>query len=51
MLFLLVLVTMLVLVGLTAITIAAFLLLPTGWMTAWKLGGDMPEDDGDGEAS
>lgn len=42
---------LLVLVGLTAITIAAFLLLPTGWMTAWKLGGDMPEDDGDGEAS
>lgn len=35
----------LVLVGLTAITIAAFLLLPTGWMTAWKLGGDMPDED------
>jgi uncharacterized protein len=34
----------LVLVGLTAITIAAFLLLPTGWMTAWKLGGELPED-------
>lgn len=40
----------LVLVGLTAITIAAFLLLPTGWMTAWKLGGDMPEDMPDDEA-
>ena len=37
----------LVLVGLTAITIAAFLLLPTGWMTAWKLGGDMPEEGED----
>ena len=35
----------LVLVGLTAITIAAFLLLPTGWMTAWKLGGDMPDEE------
>jgi len=34
----------LVLVGLTAITIAAFLLLPTGWMAAWKLGGELPED-------
>jgi preprotein translocase subunit SecF len=34
----------LVLVGLTAITIAAFLLLPTGWMTAWKLGGGLPEE-------
>jgi hypothetical protein len=40
----------LVLVGLTAITIAAFLLLPTGWMTAWKLGGDMPEDLPDDES-
>jgi predicted RND superfamily exporter protein len=41
----------LVLVGLTAITIAAFLLLPTGWMTAWKLGGDMPDDMPDDEVA
>jgi predicted RND superfamily exporter protein len=35
----------LVLVGLTSITIAAFLLLPTGWMTVWKMSGEMPDEE------
>ncbi len=35
---------LLVLVGLTLVTLAAFSMLPTGWMTAWKLGGEAPED-------
>jgi uncharacterized protein len=34
---------LLVLIGLISLTIAAFLILPTGWMTAWKLGGKLPE--------
>ncbi|MCB9743577.1 MAG: MMPL family transporter [Alphaproteobacteria bacterium] len=36
---------MLVLVGLTTVTIAAFLMLPVGWMTVWKIGGEAPADD------
>ncbi len=32
---------LLVVVGLTAITVAAFLLLPLGWATAWKVTGDL----------
>lgn len=36
---------MLVLVGLTAVTVAAFFIVPTGWMTTWKLGGVVPETD------
>ena len=35
---------MLVLVGLTTVTIAAFLFVPTGWMTVWKIAGDAPAD-------
>ncbi|MCB9760183.1 MAG: MMPL family transporter [Alphaproteobacteria bacterium] len=35
---------MLVLVGLTTVTIAAFLLLPVGWMTVWKIAGEAPAD-------
>lgn len=35
---------MLVLVGLTALTIAAFLFVPVGWMTLWKIGGAAPAD-------
>ena len=34
---------LIVLIGLVALTIAAFLILPTGWMTAWKLGGRLPD--------
>jgi len=34
---------LLVVVGLTAVTLAAFLLLPLGWATAWKLMGDLPD--------
>ncbi len=34
---------LLVLIGLISLTIAAFLILPTVWMTAWKLGGKLPE--------
>jgi len=38
---------LLVLVGLTAVTLCAFSLLPVGWMAAWKIGGEMPyEEDG-----
>ena len=33
---------MLVLVGLSSVTFAAFALLPVGWMTSWKVGGDLP---------
>jgi uncharacterized protein len=35
---------MLVLVGLTSVTLFAFLMVPTGWMTAWKIRGDLPRD-------
>lgn len=35
---------MLVLVGLTTLTVAAFLLVPIGWMTLWKIGGEAPAD-------
>jgi len=31
---------MLVVVGLTTVTIAAFLFVPTGWMTVWKVSGE-----------
>ena len=33
---------LLVLVGLTSVTLGAFALIPVGWMTAWKVGGDLP---------
>ncbi|MCB9746486.1 MAG: MMPL family transporter [Alphaproteobacteria bacterium] len=39
---------MLVLVGLTTVTIAAFLMLPVGWMTIWKIGGEAPADEEEG---
>jgi len=35
---------LLVLVGLTSVTIAAFALVPAGWMTSWKIGGDLPDE-------
>ncbi len=35
---------MLVLVGLTTVTIAAFFLVPLGWMSVWKIAGDAPAD-------
>lgn len=35
---------MLVLVGLTSVTFGAFALLPVGWMTSWKIGGDLPSE-------
>ncbi|MEE2750448.1 MAG: MMPL family transporter [Myxococcota bacterium] len=41
---------LLVLVGLTAVTICTFALLPTGWMAAWKISGDMPKTDSKGSA-
>lgn len=34
----------LVLVGLTTVTVAAFLIVPFGWMTMWKITGDAPAD-------
>ena len=40
---------MLVLVGLTTVTIAAFFLVPLGWMTVWKIAGDAPADLEPGE--
>jgi predicted RND superfamily exporter protein len=36
---------LLVLVGLTAVTLCAFALLPVGWMAAWKIGGEMPYEE------
>ena len=36
---------MLVLVGLTTVTIAAFLFVPTGWMTVWKIAGEAPANE------
>ena len=35
---------MLVLVGLTTVTLFAFMMVPTGWMTAWKIRGELPRD-------
>ena len=35
---------MLVLVGLTSVTLFAFLMVPTGWMTAWKIRGELPKE-------
>lgn len=35
---------LLVLVGLSAVTVAAFLILPVGWMTVWKIAGEAPAD-------
>lgn len=35
---------MLVLVGLSSVTISAFLVLPVGWMTIWKIAGEAPAD-------
>jgi predicted exporter len=35
---------MLVLVGLSTVTLGAFALLPAGWMTSWKIAGDLPQD-------
>lgn len=35
---------MLVLVGLTSVTLFAFMMVPTGWMTAWKIRGELPRD-------
>lgn len=35
---------MLVLVGLSSVTIGAFLVLPVGWMTIWKIAGEAPAD-------
>lgn len=35
---------LLVLVGLSSVTIAAFLVLPVGWMTVWKIAGEAPAD-------
>ena len=35
---------MLVLVGLTTVTISAFLFVPSGWMTVWKIAGEAPAD-------
>ncbi len=37
---------MLVLVGLTSVTLFAFMMVPTGWMTAWKIKGDVPSEEG-----
>lgn len=34
---------MLVVVGLTAVTLAAFVLLPLGWAAVWKVRGQLPE--------
>lgn len=42
---------MLVVVGLSAVTLAGFLMVPVGWMTTWKLGGATPQDPEDGDAS
>jgi predicted RND superfamily exporter protein len=35
---------MLVVVGLTAVTLAAFVLLPLGWAAVWKVRGQLPEE-------
>lgn len=35
---------MLVVVGLSAVTLAGFFIVPTGWMTTWKLGGATPQE-------
>jgi predicted RND superfamily exporter protein len=35
---------MLVVVGLSAVTLAGFFIVPIGWMTTWKLGGATPQD-------
>ena len=35
---------MLVLVGLTSVTLGAFALLPVGWMTVWKMKGQAPSE-------
>ena len=35
---------MLVVVGLSAVTLAGFFIVPVGWMTTWKLGGAMGQE-------
>ena len=35
---------LLVLVGLATVTVSAFALLPVGWMSYWKIGGELPEE-------
>jgi len=35
---------MLVVVGLSGVTLAGFFIVPAGWMTTWKLGGATHQD-------
>ena len=41
----LLLILQLVVVGLTAVTLCALVMLPLAWATVWKLGGLIPEAD------
>jgi len=34
---------LLIVLGLTLVTLAAFVVLPLGWMTTWKLSGELDE--------
>ena len=38
-----------IVLGLTLVTTAAFVAVPLGWMTTWKLRGDLPRADADSE--
>jgi predicted RND superfamily exporter protein len=35
---------LLILLGLTLVTLAAFVIVPLGWMTTWKVKGELPDD-------
>ncbi|MDP6935119.1 MAG: MMPL family transporter, partial [Myxococcota bacterium] len=34
----------LIVLGLTTVTVAAFVAVPLGWMTTWKIRGQLPQD-------